>query len=183
MALEKCFSFYFQTTVNLAFCKMEWKLPESFFPSWKKSQYFGEFSCSMHAGAFHYAEIQNFHCCWKWSQHKVFKCFSAVKTVPFKWESCLQRCCRMFTCIQFYDWSWLWEDLGVTVKCFVGILNLIFKLQCLKWFQAITFTHKLLNCEQQYIQAVISRQAIVLAGWVMIIFHIIFGKIRQRYFT
>lgn len=57
-------------------------------------------------------------------------------------------------CIQLYDWSWQWEDLGVTVKCFVDILNLIFKLQCLKLFQAITFTHKLLNCEQQYIQVV-----------------------------
>lgn len=58
------------------------------------------------------------------------------------------------TYIQFYDWSWRWEDLGVTVKFFVDVLNLIFKLQCLKLFQAITFTHKLLNCEQQYIQVV-----------------------------
>ena len=69
---------------------------------------------------------------------------------------CLQKIMMLqnIRSMQAYDWSWRWEDLGVTVKCFVDILNLIFKLQRLKLFHAITFTHKLLNCEQQYIQAV-----------------------------
>jgi len=52
----------------------------------------------MHAGALNYSEMQNFHCCWKESRHKILKWFLAMKTVSFKWENSVfrrSRCCRI----------------------------------------------------------------------------------------
>lgn len=157
MVLEKWFSFYFQTAANLTFCRMEWKMPESFFLLWKKKHStLGSFCvmcmlvllttlrCSISTAPENKVNTTYLSGFQRWRQS-----LSNGK-IPSSENKMLQN----VTYIQFYDWSWRWEDLGVTVKCFVDVLNLIFKLQCLKLFQAITFTRKLLNCEQQYIQVV-----------------------------